>query len=89
MEIKTTEEIHEIEIPECPDVLMEEMMKKKIPSNGTICRKCKYDSLCNKKWVSVDDLQKEFSSVMNTRNNEKAMRLLIIEIGLKFRKGEK
>ena len=39
----------------------------------------------DKQWVSLEDIKKELSSVMNTRNDEKAMRKLIIEIQSKFR----
>ena len=35
--------IHDIEIPECPDDLIEKMLKEKIPADGTICRTCKWD----------------------------------------------
>ena len=36
-------------------------------------------------WVAVDDLNKRLSTVMNVRNNEKDMRMLIIEIQLNLR----
>jgi len=35
-------------------------------------------------WVRVDELTKRLNSVMNVRNDEKAMRLLIIDIQLEL-----
>ena len=65
MKLKTTQDIHDIELPpDCPDGLMEEMLNKKIPADGTICRKCKWDELCNEKWVAVDDLRKELKEAL-------------------------
>lgn len=39
-----------------------------------------FEKELNQKWVSVKSLKPRLSTIMNTRNNEKSMRLLIIEL---------
>jgi len=57
---KTTEELFEkYELPDCPKELIKEMIKNKIPCDGTICIKCKWNKkICNKLWFSEEEYSK-------------------------------
>jgi len=46
-----------------------------------------YDNtVADKKWILVDELNKELGSVMNVRNDEKEMRRIIIDMQLSIKR---